>query len=96
MKNLHTRSCEGIENPGTVESDYEEWSPNGKINPDCLMGKKVTYVRRKREAKCFNGEDMDKVTYVEKCTCTEEECDLGFHRENGECVSNMFTEINYA
>ena len=47
---LHTRTCEGIETPGEATSDYEEWSPNGKINPECLMGKKVTYIRRKRDS----------------------------------------------
>ena len=31
------------------------------------MGKKVTYIRRKREAKCFNGEDMDTIKVTEKC-----------------------------
>ena len=50
FEKLHSRDCEGIDNPGTVESDYEEWTPNGKINPSCLMGKQVTYVRRKRDA----------------------------------------------
>ena len=47
---IHSRDCEGIENPGVVESDYEEWTPNGKINPKCLMGKQVTYIRKKRDS----------------------------------------------
>jgi hypothetical protein len=41
FEHLHTRQCEGIDNAGDVASDYEEWTPNGKINPECLMGKKV-------------------------------------------------------
>ena len=61
------------------------------------MGKKVTYIRRKRESKCFNGEDMERIKFIEKCKCIEEdwECDLGFHRENGVCVNNVFNEVDY-
>jgi len=41
-------------------------------------------VRRRRDAKCFNGQDLEKEYFVEYCKCTEEdwECDLNFHREN--------------
>ena len=65
---LHQRLCEGVETPGEVESDYEFWSPSGSGDDKCLMGHrvyigllffslylKVTYVRRKREAQCYNG-----------------------------------------
>jgi len=47
--------CSGYDVPGSDDSDYELWTPNGKLSPDCLLGRKVTYIRRKRLAKCFNG-----------------------------------------
>lgn len=98
FKNLHQRNCQGVTTPNDKDSDYEEWTPNGKINPECLMGKKVTYVRRKREAQCFNGEEMERQKLIDFCKCTEEdwECDLGFHRgEDGTCQMNPFFEVNY-
>jgi len=46
------------------------------------LGEKITYVRRKRDACCFNGKAYDRIVKVEYCECTEEdwECDLGFER----------------
>jgi len=32
------------------DKDYELWTPSGLVNPECLFGKKVTYIRRKRDA----------------------------------------------
>ena len=50
----------GADTPDSDRSDYETWTPNGKISPTCLLGKKVTYVRRKRDAQCFNGEEFER------------------------------------
>lgn len=55
MEDLHVSKCTGVDNPNTDDSDYEFWSPNGKMSPDCLLGRKTTYIRRKRLAKCYNG-----------------------------------------
>jgi hypothetical protein len=41
---------------------------------------------------------MERKTFAKFCECTEEdwECDLGFHRdEEGNCVSNLFMEVDY-
>jgi len=47
---LHERTCVGEETPGAENSDYEFWIPSsGAKNSKCLMGRKVAYVRRKRE-----------------------------------------------
>lgn len=35
---LHKRTCKGIESPGTEESDFEFWTPNGVGSPNCLLG----------------------------------------------------------
>lgn len=89
FENLHS-NCVGHDTPNTDDSDYELWSPNGKVTPDCLLGRKTTYVRRKRTAKCFNGYDFDRILNVDHCECTEDdwECDVMFERDEktGECV----------
>ena len=40
--------CTGTDRPGEIDSDFELWTPSGVVNPDCLFGKKVTYIRRKK------------------------------------------------
>ena len=87
---MHQRECQGADDPTDPDSDYELWTPNGRISPDCLLGRSITYTRRKREAKCFNPEQWERVKYVKNCKCTEEdwECDEGFVRHgDGECKS---------
>lgn len=95
---LHTRVCKGVESPNTEESDFEYWSPNGFVSPNCLLGRKVSYVRRKRENACFNGEEFERKKFIENCECTEEdwECDLGYARDkSGPCKSLTKQEIDY-
>jgi len=89
---LHEPQCRNPERPGSSDSDYETWSPNdGRAGRECLMGHKTIYIRRKREAQCYNGLLFERKTVVEHCECTENdyECDFGFAREGpGEpCVS---------
>ena len=89
---LHEPQCRNPDNPDSSESDYEKWSPNdGRAGHECLMGHKTIYVRRKREAQCYNGQIFERKTTVEHCNCTEDdyECDFGFARGGpGEpCVS---------
>lgn len=43
LDELHQRICTGIEIPDDKNSDYELWTPNGLVNPECLLGKKVSY-----------------------------------------------------
>ena len=86
---LHQRFCKLQDKPQQEDSDYELWTPNGKISPNCLLGHKTTYVRRKRDAQCFNSEEWDRWFFFEICQCTEEdyECDLGFSRKgDGPCL----------
>jgi hypothetical protein len=79
---LHEPQCRNPDNPDTSDSDYEKWTPNDGKGKECLLGKKVTYIRRKREAQCYNGLTYERKINVENCQCSEEdyECDLGFHR----------------
>jgi hypothetical protein len=81
---LHKRWCQGIDTPDTAESDYETWSPNGLVSADCLLGRKIKYIRKKRSAECFNSEEHERWQFLEHCACTEEdwECDLGYYRKD--------------
>jgi hypothetical protein len=91
--NVHQRWCERQDKPGTEGSDYELWTPN--LTPSCVMGQKITYVRRKRDATCFNNEGWETWHYSEICQCTEDdwECDVGFSRkDNGPCTSENGTD----
>lgn len=80
---LHEPQCRNPDRPDSPDSDYEKWTPNdGRGGKECLLGRKMIYVRRKREAACFNGETFERKTVVENCQCTEEdyECDIGYER----------------
>jgi len=89
FKDLHEPACQGISSPDTDSSDYETWTPyDGRHGDKCFLGKKITYVRRKREKECYNGEEKEKILYQENCQCTEMdfECDVGYKRaESGQC-----------
>lgn len=84
--------------PNDNSSDYETWSPNGPIVDSCLMGHEITYIRRKREAECFNREEWDRWYSYKNCVCTEEdwECDIGYERTKaGPCESKTDTVPSY-
>lgn len=89
FSSLHEPQCRGIDSAGQSDSDYEQWSPNdGRAGSKCLMGRTVVYQRRKPEAECYNGEELERSTTRTLCICTEEdyECDLGYYREeNSPC-----------
>ncbi|KAI2397178.1 vacuolar protein sorting/targeting protein PEP1 [Ophidiomyces ophidiicola] len=85
FNDLHERKC--------GKDDFERWPArlNEKNEPDCLMGHKQFYKRRKAKADCFIGEEFkDPVPEFERCKCSDEdfECDFGFLRskDGKECV----------
>lgn len=101
FEKTHERICGGIHSPGTVGSDYEIWSPyDGRHGQPCLMGRRISYTRRKRDSECFNGVLFERPISVETCKCTEEdyECDFGFTRKdslsNSPCIPHI--NISYA
>lgn len=89
FSSLHEPQCLGMEDPDGRNSDYELWTPNdGRAGSKCLMGRTVSYVRRKQDAECYNGAEFERSNFKEPCTCTEDdyECDLGYYREgNAPC-----------
>ncbi|EFR02203.1 vacuolar protein sorting/targeting protein PEP1 [Nannizzia gypsea CBS 118893] len=77
FSNVHERKCE--------EKDFERWPArlDEKGEPDCLMGHKQFYRRRKADADCFVKEKFkEPVPETEACKCTKEdfECSAGFRR----------------
>lgn len=74
---LHERKCE--------KDDFEKWPArlDEKGNPDCLMGHKQFFHRRKANADCFVDEEFkDPLPIFEACKCAAEdfECDYNFVR----------------
>jgi hypothetical protein len=57
---LHQRVCSGIWDPTMPESDYEFWIPRNYENGKCVFGRKMKFIRRKRDASCFNQEETDR------------------------------------
>jgi hypothetical protein len=86
---LHQPACQGVTSPDTESSDYETWSPyDGRHGDKCFLGKKITYVRRKRDRACYNNEDKEAILFQENCACSEMdfECDFGYKRtESQQC-----------
>lgn len=80
------------------ESDYEYWSPTNYKDQKCLFGKRQKFIRRKRDVKCFNPDDYEKVVSTEPCACTEEdwECDYGYFRriDGGDCIPLTSSFVN--
>merc|ERR1719421_1054691 len=75
--------CKGVWAADSVSSDYETWNPSDGRNPDkCLLGRQVSYTRRKATSECFNGEKFERPVVKKNCACTEAdyECEMGFGR----------------
>lgn len=90
---LHEPKCKGVDSPGTESSDFELWSPHDDgrhgSNDKCFLGQQVTYIRRKQDSECFNGEDFERQTMRVPCLCTDAdyECDMNYVRnKGGQCV----------
>lgn len=89
---LHEPKCKGIDTPGKEGSDFELWSPHddgrhGSADK-CFLGQQVTYVRRKQDSECYNGEDMERQIMRQSCICTQAdyECDVNYiMSKSGKC-----------
>ncbi len=87
--NLNVRTCKNPNHPDESNSDYEKWTPSGTISGSCFMGHEATYIRRKREAQCFDDQQFTRLFSYSDCNCTEEdwECDVGYERtQEGLCI----------
>ncbi|KAF4668158.1 Sorl1p [Perkinsus chesapeaki] len=79
--------CQGAWAADSAGSDYETWIPSdGRTSGDaCLLGRVISYVRRKKDSECFNGEKFERPVIRHNCPCTIEDydCELGFARKIG-------------
>jgi len=68
--------------PCRADIDYIPWAPNDGAR-ECLLGRNITYRRRKPEVKCYNSETLEPIITSENCTCGEEdwECDFEYGRD---------------
>lgn len=89
LSNVYSRKCE-LNADNVDRSDFEKWyARNLRNQPDCLMGVKSWYWRRKANAECMVRESFkDPQKTDEVCPCTDEdfECDFNYVLTNGECV----------
>eukprot|EP00013_Stygamoeba_regulata_P017139 CAMPEP_0177678096 /NCGR_PEP_ID=MMETSP0447-20121125/28816_1 /TAXON_ID=0 /ORGANISM="Stygamoeba regulata, Strain BSH-02190019" /LENGTH=742 /DNA_ID=CAMNT_0019187055 /DNA_START=348 /DNA_END=2576 /DNA_ORIENTATION=- len=78
FREVQPRQCENM--------DYERWFPVADDNDPCFLGRVTEYKRRKRDAPCFNSEDLEHVVSVKNCECTSDdyECDDWYARGNDE------------
>ncbi|KAF9211069.1 vacuolar protein sorting/targeting protein PEP1 [Podila verticillata] len=91
LTNIYDRKCERNDN-NEGRSDFEKWYAR-KLgnNPDCLMGAKTWYWRRKANAECMVQETFkDPSATDEICPCTDEdfECDYinNYVLRDGNCI----------
>jgi hypothetical protein len=96
FESFNEQLCQGADSPNQESSDYELWIPNS--NNSCILGRSVSYVRRKKNADCYNGQDFQRPTKVENCLCTEEdyECDFGYARaKDNKCTVDTTMQYKY-
>jgi len=66
FKDLHENKCQGESTPDDEGSDYEYWSPNdGRHDTVCFLGRKVSYVRRKKNSPCYNGQEYEPQQFID-------------------------------
>jgi hypothetical protein len=105
-------TCNGVWGAGSSASDYEVWTPTDgrQSGRNCIMGRELTYTRRRPTSECFNGEQYERKVIKNPCECTEEdyECEFGFRRkvdskicehmgqfmEGTSCASNGFIVLD--
>jgi len=78
--------CKGVWAADSVSSDYETWTPtDGRSADKCILGRQISYTRRKATSECFNGEKFERPVTRKNCACTEEnfDCEMGFARKIG-------------
>ncbi|KAA8896294.1 hypothetical protein FN846DRAFT_910817 [Sphaerosporella brunnea] len=85
------RECK-LDKDDDSKSDYEKWYArlDDDKKPDCLMGRKQFYWRRKKDKDCNASKDFKEPeveTEVCECQAQDFECDFNFIRDSdGKCV----------
>ncbi|KAK0556529.1 vacuolar protein sorting/targeting protein PEP1 [Tilletia horrida] len=94
----HTEPRKCNRDPAHPENDdFELFSPSENRKEDCLFGTQTYYIRRKRQAKCYVGEELKNPHEIRKtCECTDVdfECEYNFARNStGQCVQLPGTSL---
>jgi hypothetical protein len=76
--------------PEGEESDYYFWSPSHPLSDtNCLFGHVAQYHRKKVDANCYNGRELEHMHNVKaNCSCTrlDFECDYNYEKQkDGTC-----------
>eukprot|EP00922_Rhytidocystis_sp_ex-Travisia-forbesii_P048724 GHVS01072536.1.p1 GENE.GHVS01072536.1~~GHVS01072536.1.p1 ORF type:complete len:907 (+),score=145.46 GHVS01072536.1:205-2925(+) len=93
-------ACRNVYGADSVSSDYETWMPSDGRGggSKCMLGREVTYTRRKQTSECFNGKDFSRPVIKKNCICTTDdyECEFGFARRIGslECKPKTISLMN--
>jgi Sortilin, neurotensin receptor 3, C-terminal/Sortilin, neurotensin receptor 3, len=94
FSSLFNNSCELAD-----DADYEEWVPSFPSG-ECILGKRLAYIRRKPYVLCYNPDDMEAARIKNYCFCTESdwECEAEYFRDpkTGKCVlwdSKLGTQV---
>ncbi|KRX11219.1 hypothetical protein PPERSA_07744 [Pseudocohnilembus persalinus] len=93
LSTIHQRECQGHDNVNSVNSDYEIWTPH-YFNPSgCVLGQKISYIRKIPGKQCYNPIKISQEHKTEEtCACTEQdwECDRGYEMDlaTNTCVPN--------
>ncbi|KAJ3107690.1 vacuolar protein sorting/targeting protein PEP1 [Phlyctochytrium bullatum] len=87
LSGAQSRQCES--------GDFEEWSPQVDGKPECVMGEKLFFKRRKPDADCYVGRKYKEPDVkTETCECTEAdyECDFNFKPKDSEAKEALVCE----
>jgi len=79
--------------------DYELFTPKA-YEEDCILGRRVSYLRKKPDSQCYNGQDFEPIEKQENCECSslDFECDWGFYRTSTggcEAISQRLVQTNF-
>eukprot|EP01113_Clastostelium_recurvatum_P032429 TRINITY_DN416_c2_g1_i6.p1 TRINITY_DN416_c2_g1~~TRINITY_DN416_c2_g1_i6.p1 ORF type:complete len:904 (+),score=175.92 TRINITY_DN416_c2_g1_i6:144-2714(+) len=87
---LNIPICQGAEDPSNPSSDYEMYTPL-ESSGRCLLGQRVSFLRKRPSSSCFDPLPSHNTTFVNICACerADYECDYGYiikSNTNDTCV----------
>lgn len=97
LSKIYTKKCI-FDKVSSENNDLEKWytSYNNKSEPECLMGRKQYFWRKKIGRKCFVEENHIELQAIEEhCACSDNdyECDYNFIYNNNKCIEHIPQEI---
>jgi hypothetical protein len=62
-----------------TEKDYEYWHPVDPVGDECILGKKIQYIRHKEGAECSSQYVAGPVVIDSACPCTAQDYEWCAH-----------------